>query len=103
MAVLFYALAPTANQNQTLFTVGDGKEASFNLNIVNRGDQPVKVRLAYAAADTPTDAEWFEYNAVLEANGGILERTANRLPAGKKVVIWTDTATISVIAMGDEE
>lgn len=104
MAVLFYQDAPNAGENKTLFMVGDlgGTEASFNLNVCNQGDQPAKVRLAYAAADTPAKAEWFEYNAVIEA-GGILERTANRLPAGKKVVIWTDTATISITAMGDEE
>lgn len=104
MAVaIFYCANPPVATNTTLFTITTGKDAAFNLNLCNQGAVPAKVRVAFAAADTPLTSEYLEYNAVLPENGGVLERTGNMLPAGKKIVIWTDSALVSVIAQGVEK
>lgn len=104
MAVaIFYCANPPASTNTTLFTVTAGKDSSFNLNLCNQGATPARVRVAFAVADTPLTAEYLEYNVILPENGGVLERSGNMLPGGKKIVVWTDSASVSVIAQGVEK
>lgn len=93
--------APSASTNTTVYTVPALTTATFNVNIVNTGTTVANVRLAISATGTPTSSEWIEYNAEVLA-GGVLERTGFVAQAAKNVVVYTDTATVSVSVYGYE-
>jgi hypothetical protein len=86
----------------TIYTVPASTVSYLNLNIVNTNATPVNVRVALSATDTPTPAEYIEYNAQI-AGYGILERTGIALQATKKVVAFSDTTGVSVSVYGVEE
>lgn len=92
----------TANTLTTVYTVPADVTAYVNFNIVNTNATAVNVRVALAAAATPTAAEYIEYNAQL-AGYGVLERTGVALQAAKRIVAWADTAGVSISVYGVEE
>jgi hypothetical protein len=93
--------APAAATYTTVYTVPASTTATFNVNIVNTGSSPVNVRLALAAGATPATSEFVEYDINLLASG-VLERTAFVAQATKRVVVYTDIATVSVSVYGYE-
>ena len=93
---------PSAGVDTTVYTVPADTVAYANLNVVNRGSATSTVRIALSATGTPLIAEYVEYNAEIAANG-VLERTGFALQAGKKVVVYSDTADVSVAVYGVEE
>lgn len=94
--------ALSATTNTTVYTVPASKVATFNVNICNRSATQTTIRLAIAASGTPTDAEWVEYDTVLEGNG-VIERTGLVASAAKNLVAYAGTATVSVNIYGYEE
>lgn len=94
--------APSAGVDTLVYTVPADTIAYANLNVVNRGAATSTVRIALSAATTPLVSEWVEYGAAISANG-VLERTGFALQAGKKVVIHSDTADVSISVYGVEE
>jgi len=93
---------PAVNTNVTVYTVPAGKTATFNVSINNTGFTQVAVRLAIAAAATPTTAEYLEDDtAILQY--GVLERTGLVAEAGKRIVVYASTANVSVSIYGYEE
>lgn len=99
---IFGQSAPAAATNTTVYTVPSGKLASLSVNFLNRGSSSIAVRLAVAASSTPSNQEYLEYDAVIPANG-VLERTGLVVSATKQVVVYTNTATLSVNVYGFEE
>lgn len=93
---------PASATNTTMYTVPGGKTASFNINIVNRGSTQVAVRVAIAAAATPTTAEYIEFDTAI-VQYGVLERTGLVAEAGKQVVVYASNANTSVSVYGFEE
>jgi hypothetical protein len=93
--------SPAATTNTTIYTVPASTTATFNIGICNRGSAEITVRLAIAAAATPVNSEWLEYEAVIPANG-VLERTGLVAQAGKLVVAYTSAATASISIFGYE-
>lgn len=93
--------APAAVTNTTVYTVPAATTATFNINICNTGSSPVNVRVALAATGTPTSSEWVEYGANILA-GQVLERTGFVAEATKRVVVYSDIATIAVSVYGYE-
>ena len=93
--------APAATTNTTVYTVPAATTATFNVNICNTGTFPANVRLAISATGTPSASEWIEYDANLLANE-VLERTGLVAQAARNVVVYTDTATVSVSVYGYE-
>lgn len=93
--------APSAATNTTVYTVPSSTTATFNVNIVNTGTSVATVRLAISATGTPSSSEWVEYGAQVLA-GGVLERSGFVAQATKNVVVYTDTATVSVSVYGYE-
>lgn len=93
--------APSAATNTTVYTVPSATTATFNVNIVNTGTSVASVRLAISATGTPGASEWIEYGAEVLA-GGVLERSGFVAQATKNVVVYTDTATVSVSVYGYE-
>jgi len=93
--------APSALTYTTVYTVPGSVTATVNVNIVNRGTSAGFVRFAVAAAATPTNAEFIEYDAYLEPNQ-ILERSGIVMSTGKLLVAYCSTANFSVNVYGFE-
>lgn len=91
-----------ANTNTTVYTVPASKVSSFNVNMVNRTSANIAVRLAISASATPSNSEFFEYDATLPANG-VLERTGLAASALKNLVAYANAAGVSVNVYGFEE
>lgn len=94
--------APAAATNTTVYTVPGGVYAVPIIAVVNRGAADAKVRIALAVAATPTNAEFIEYDAVVPANGGVLERSAPVMQAARRIVVRDDTGTCSYTISGYE-
>lgn len=96
--------APAAATNTSVYTVpGSGtSRAVCNVSMVNTSGSPVTVRLALAAAATPTTSEYIEYDTILPGNG-VLERGGLVIQTGKIVVAYASAATVSVSVYGYEE
>ena len=98
----FGQAALAAATNTTIFTVPAGKVATATVNFCNLSATVSRIRLAISATDTPTAAEWIEYDADL-LSGSVIERSGLVLSAGKKLVAYSEFANVSVSAFGFEE
>lgn len=85
----------------TVYTVPADTFTVFSVNILNRGTTTATVRIALAAGATPTSAEFIEYDVSVGASG-VLERTGLMMNAGKRLVVYANTANVSVSAFGIE-
>jgi hypothetical protein len=86
-----------------VYTVPVSTISSVNINVCNRNDTTVLVRLALSdTTGTQDDSEFIEYDTPLIAYG-VLERTGVTLNAGKIITAYSDTANVSVVVTGVEE
>lgn len=94
--------APTASTNTTVYTVPSAKLATFSVSICNRGLTVVSFRLALSANGSPTNSEYIEYETEIPANS-VFERTGLIAQATKNLVVYADSANLSVSVYGYEE
>lgn len=93
----------TANSYATIYTVPAGIVSTLNIAIVNRGAADATVRVALTTqATTPGLADFVEFDAIVPAAGGILERTALVAGAGEKIMVQSTLADVSVRVHGFE-
>lgn len=85
----------------TLYTVPVETFTVASISIVNRGNIAVGIRIAIAEADEPTNAEWLEFDTILDPRA-ILERTGIVLDATKKIVVYSTAVNVNAIAFGIE-
>lgn len=90
-----------AGTSTTLYTCPTATFTVASVNICNRGNSAISVRIAIADADTPTNAEFIEYDVELLAKG-VLERTGIVLGAGQKIVVYSSAVNTSAVAFGIE-
>jgi hypothetical protein len=86
----------------TVYTVPSQTLSYANVNIANRNTTNVSVRVAITTGATPTTAQFIEYDVDIAPNG-VLERTGLVLDIGKQVVVYSDTANVSVGVYGVEQ
>ncbi len=87
--------------NTIAYTVPADTFTVASVSFCNKGNSAVSVRLALADADTPTDAEYLEYDVELQSKM-VLERTGIVLSATQKIVAYATSANVSVVAFGIE-
>lgn len=90
-----------ANTNTTVYTVPAANFAVVTLSMCNRSATQRSVRVAVAAADTPTPGEYIEYDTSLVGNG-TLERTGIVVDAGQKIVVFANSVDVSAVVYGLE-
>lgn len=93
--------ALSAATNTTIYTVPATTFTVMSVSVCNRGATTASVRIALASAATPTNAEYIEFDAQIGSNG-VLERTGIMMNAGKLLVVYTNSANVSVSAFGIE-
>ena len=94
--------APSATTNTTVYTVPSAKTATFNVSVCNRGTTVANIRVAVSATGTPSNAEYIEYDTEIPANS-VFERTGLVAQATKNLVVYADSANLSVSVYGYEE
>jgi len=87
--------------NTTIYTCPVDTFAVASLSLVNRGTAEATFRVAIADADTPTNAEFIEFESQLSPKA-VLERTGLVLSAGQKIVVRTSVDGISAVVFGIE-
>jgi len=90
-----------ATTNTVVYTVPNETFSVVSINVTNRNAQARDIRLAVAAADTPVDAEWIEFDSELLGNG-VIERSGVVLDAGKRVVAYSNSTDVNVVVYGIE-
>ncbi len=95
------ANALTAATNTTVYTVPVDHFSVVSVNFTNRNSQARNIRIALADADSPTTAEWVEYDTELIGNG-VLERTGFVLSAGQKIVCFSNSTDCNAVVYGIE-
>lgn len=92
-----------ADTYATVYTVPASTVSTLNIAIVNRGSGDATVRVALTVeATTPALADFVEYDAIVPAAGGILERTALVAGAGEKIMVRSTSGDVSVRIHGFE-
>lgn len=89
------------NTETDIYTVPAGSVATVNVNLCNRTNGAIAVRVA-ARTGALGDADYIEYDTKVPANG-VLERTGIVMSAGEVLVVSAAAGGISVRAHGFEE
>ena len=94
----------TANTNTPVYSSASTgiNQTTCNINIVNTGNSNATIGLAISTSSTPGPADYIEYGVVLEP-GDVLERTAQVLSPGEKVIAFSTLAGVAVRVSGFAE
>jgi len=85
----------------TIYTCPVDTYAVASVTICNRGTDSTAISIAIADVDTPTNAEYIEFETDLLAKN-VLERTGLVLAADQKIVVLSSQASVSAVVVGIE-
>lgn len=104
----FGALDLAATTDTVLMSGATGYSTTVNVRFTNRNAAAITVRLALVDADGAgalgalADEDYLEYDTPIVAKG-VLENTGIAIPEDYSLVVYSDTANVSVVAFGFEE
>jgi len=87
--------------NATVYEVPADTFAVVSVSICNRNANARQIRLAVSSTDSPTAAEFIEYDSLITGNG-VLERTGIVMQAGKKIVAYANDVDVTAMVFGIE-
>ena len=91
-----------ATTNTTVYTCPSSTFAVVTLSLCNRNATTARdIRVAVATSDTPSNAEYLEYDASLLAKG-VLERTGIVLAATQRIVVYASATDVTAVVYGIE-
>ena len=97
-------MALTAGVYNNIYTVAVGNTAVVSISVVNTDAiTDAKVRVAITDANAPSLGDHVEYDVVVMAGGGVLERTGLVLGANDKLYFRPDIPGVVARAYGYEE
>jgi hypothetical protein len=85
----------------TVYTCPAATYSVVSINICNRGTSTTGVRIAIADSDTPSAAEYIEYDTEVFSKN-VLERTGIVLAATQRIVVYSTQASVSAVVVGIE-
>ena len=94
----------TAAVNTTIYTVPASTVATVSINVCNRNNTSVTVRIAHldGAIGTLGNEDYIEYDTTIPSNG-ILERTGIVMAATHTIMAYSPNSNVSVQVYGFEE
>lgn len=100
-ATCFGGTASLAANTTTVLTTlaADAVPRAYYVNFANRAVVPATVRIAIAATDAPTDAEWIEFGG-LARPGVPVRRWPLLVKASQRLVVRTDGSAVSATFWG---
>ena len=104
----FGALDLAATTNTFLMSSPSGSDCTVNVSFANRNSTEVMIRLALVdevmatAVANLSDEDYLEYDTEILGNE-VLERTGIVVPEDHSLVVFSNTASVSVIAYGFQE
>lgn len=89
-----------ANINQAVYTNSFSSTSVVTVNLCNRGNNIANVRIAVATSATaPTNAEWIAFNVEVPPKQ-VYEKMSILVPAGKSVVVRSNSADVNAVCYG---
>jgi len=93
-----------ANNDVVVYTVPATVDfATVSINLVNQDTVDATVKISIGTTVIPGPVDYIDFNSVLPANGGGLERTCFLVSAGENVIVRADTSNVSVRVYGLEK
>lgn len=90
-----------AAENTSLYIVPSDIFAVVSVNLCNRSNQAVNVRIAVSAGIEPAPEEFIEFDTELLGKG-VLERTGIIINATQRIIVYSNAAGVSAVAFGIE-
>jgi hypothetical protein len=77
--------------------------ATASYNALNMDIADVFLKVAISTSETPSPADFIDFNAKIPLNGGIIERTCVAMSPGEKMFFQADSSNVSIRVHGLEK
>jgi len=94
--------ALAVNDPTTVYQVPANRFATVNINVCNNTLETVRVKIAIAAQAVAAAEDWIEFGVDVDP-GRVLQRTADVLGAGERVIVEASSLGAVVRVSGFEE
>lgn len=94
----------SSTQSVTPYVVNNTANfATVTASLVNTGPEDAKVTLAITVAQEPGVEDYIEFEAIIPASGGTLERTCMLMSPNERLIMICDKDTVVIRVTGLED